>query len=113
MCRFVAEHLARFPSLASMHVERLCPPTKSVLCVPSDMPAINALAAAYGNRVSSVGIVDITGHGELCGMLSISDLRGLQASQLDMLALPVLQFLQDAPASLRPQGHQARGERCS
>lgn len=96
-----------------MHVERLCPPTKSVLCVPSDMPAINALAAAYGNRVSSVGIVDITGHGELCGMLSISDLRGLQASQLDMLALPVLQFLQDAPASLRPQGHQARGERCS
>ncbi len=105
-CSFIAEHLASFPSLANMHVEKLCPHDKSVLCVPSDMPAINALAAAYTNHVSSVGILDITAHGALCGMLSVSDVRGLQAYQLDMLALPVLQFLEEAPAFLRQQQNQ-------
>lgn len=89
-----------------MHVEKLCPPDKSVLCVPSDMPTINALAAAYTNHVSSVGIVDITAHGALCGMLSVSDVRGLQANQLDLLALPVLQFLEESPVCLRQQRHQ-------
>ena len=44
-----------------MSVEALGLATKQVVCVPSDMPTINAFAAMCASRVSSAGVVQLRG----------------------------------------------------
>ena len=56
MSRFLHQHSGRLGRLGGMSVEALGLATKQVVCVPSDMPTINAFAAMGASHVSSAGV---------------------------------------------------------
>ncbi|KAK9865169.1 hypothetical protein WJX84_010351 [Apatococcus fuscideae] len=92
--RFLHQHGQQLGRLGSMTVEALGLATKQVVCVPSDMPTINAFAAMCASHVSCAGVVQLRGHGALVGNLSVSDLRGILPEHFSVLGQPVMTFLE-------------------
>lgn len=91
--RFLQKHMSSLGPLTSLTLDDLGLAYKPVICVPADMPTINALATMQVNRVLAVGVISHAHHGALVANLSVSDLRGLMTSQLGLLGLPILKFL--------------------
>lgn len=92
--RFLHAHTDACGPVMGVSVEALGLAHKPVVCVPCDMPAINAFATMDACEVSSVGIIDQRSGGRLVGNLSASDFRGLLPSQFGLLSLPVVRFVQ-------------------
>ncbi|CAD7704925.1 unnamed protein product [Ostreobium quekettii] len=92
--RFLHKHKDQCGLVMAMPVHALGLAAKQVVCVPCDMPAINAFATMDACEVSSVGIVDQRNGGCLVANLSASDLRGLEPHHFGALSLPVFQFMQ-------------------
>lgn len=94
--RFMCKHRERLGrALLEATLEQLGVREKRVLCVPSDMAVIDALAGMVDSRVPAVAVIDSLDSGRLEGNLSISDLRGLHPSHFEQLAQPVGEFLRD------------------
>lgn len=91
--RFLHAHRSECGPVMDMPVEALGLAHKMVVCVPCDMPTINAFATMDACDVSSVGIVDQRNGGCLVANLSASDLRGLEPQHFGVLGLAVYQFM--------------------
>ena len=65
ICRFLHQHGQQLGRLGGMSVEALGLATKQVVCVPSDMPTINAFAAMCASHVSCAGVVQLKGTASL------------------------------------------------
>ncbi|GAB5360564.1 hypothetical protein AAMO2058_000638700, partial [Amorphochlora amoebiformis] len=71
-----------------------------VVCVTSDMTAMEAFHIMFNKNLSCVGITN--DDGVLIGNLSASDLRGLDAGRFSSLFMSVGDFLRIAKALSRP-----------
>jgi CBS domain-containing protein len=84
-------------ALASASIEALQLSPRKVLCVSAETPAVEAFNSLLRDGLSTAGLVSSRSGGggasPLVGALSLSDLRGLVASKLGVLALPVGEFL--------------------
>ena len=90
--RFIHRHSTQLGPVYKSTLQELGFARKGVVCVPADMPTINAFATMLREKVGSVGVV-APGKG-LIGNLSASDLRGIQVEHFGLLALSVKQFLE-------------------
>lgn len=66
---------------------------KRVVCVPCDMPAMNAFATMMSYNVSNLGVIDQRNGGVLVASLSASDFTTLNTEEFGVLAVPVYQYV--------------------
>lgn len=66
---------------------------KTVVCVPCDMPTMNAFATMISYDVSNLGVVDQRNGGVLVAALKASDFISLSPEEFGVLAMPVYQYI--------------------
>ena len=70
-----------------------------LVCVPSQRPTVRVLQQLVSQKLSGLGVTD-EATGELVGMLSASDFRGIESDKFAALALPIIDFIRARPRDM-------------